>query len=199
MLRVVLMALCLTCLTACTGGDFDLEKFTKIEAKTPLVDDGETYFYYGGQVTRPVPPAIITTADSVELSFIAIFRTGPSATVPPKLNWHLQGASDLSLPDVSGAANLTYVEPLPTPPIAPQLWCIFNNCLAMFTEAEYIAGDFYYAVITVDVGALPEGTHIFEMLLDEDNLYTPADVIPDIFKRSTVSVTVVPALMAKND
>ena len=148
--------------------------------------------------TRPSPPADVTPSDDVELSFVAIFREGPSATVPPKLKWHIKGDTDLSLPDIAGGVDLIYVPPAPTPPIAPEIWCIFNSCAAMFTEAQYTAGDFYYAVITVSVGALPVGTHVFEMCLDEKDEYSPADVPPTVTKCSTVSVTVASTVIAKH-
>ena len=197
MLRCLFAVCCLALLSSC-GGDFDLEKITKIEAQNTVPGDGSTYFYYGGQVTRPSPPADVTPSDDVELSFVAIFREGPSATVPSKLKWHIKGDTDLSLPDIAGGVDLIYVPPAPTPPIAPEIWCIFNSCAAMFTEAQYTAGDFYYAVITVSVGALPVGTHVFEMCLDEKDEYSPADVPPTVTKCSTVSVTVASTVIAKH-
>ena len=196
MLRCLIILCGLVLLNSC-GGDFDLEKITAIESQqSNLAGDGSTYFYYGGQVTRPVPPADITPADTVELSFVVIYREGPSNEVPTKLMWHLKGAADLSLPDIRGGADLTYVPAPPPATVAPEIWCIFNNCLAMFTEAEFAAGDYYYAVITIDVGTLPVGTHIFEMMLDEDDDYTPADIPPTENKRSTVFVTVASTVIA---
>ena len=197
MLRCLFAVCCLALLSSC-GGDFDIEKITKIESQNTVPGDGSTYFYYGGQVTRPAPPADVLPSDDVELSFVAIFRPGPSAAVPPKLKWHIKGDTDLSLPDIAGGSDLTYVPPSPPPPIAPEIWCIFNSCLSMFTEAQYTAGDFYYAVITVSVGNLAEGSHVFKMCLDEGDEYSPADVPPTVTKCSTVTVNVVASVIASN-
>ena len=202
MLRYLFAFTFLALLTACTGGDFDLEKITEIEAKNTGDGDGDLWFYRDGQVISPAPPATITTNNDVELGYIIIFTPGPSATVPDKIPYKIEGVTDKNLPQRANSVELIYVPPRPPfPPIAPEIWCVFNpgTCAAMFTEGAFSAGDFYYGVIIQNMGKLPIGTHDYQISIDAKDLYSPKDEIGNVKTRSFSFTVSPPSVIAQLD
>ncbi len=184
-------------LVGCVGGDFDLEKIFEIEAQNPGEGDGDLTFYSGAQVISPVPT--IHDTDDVELGFIIEFRPGPSAVVPTSISYTIKGLTDAGLPIRLGKVDLIYVPAPPPAQVAPEAWCVFDpaTCAALFTEAAYTAGDYYYAYKIVNMGVLPVGTHDFQICIDPDDVASPEDDL-EVIKFSNVTVTVVSLVQAPN-